>query len=455
MRKNLLIGLLSVLLITSCGKGGSDDSDSGGGQDDGAVGTAFAPWSNHPGIETQGSNNFAFLINNYAEGRPAHDPWDSTYWPYTSNGIANPSYSGGQGTPAGKYDAAHGNTTQAQDWEAKNHGKDVKGVQGWWGHCNGWSATASLYSEPPESMKVNGIDFTRGDIKGLLTEAGMLASADYIGEKVDPLGGDDPNSPNFQDVAPDQYFLLLTNYMGAKKFGVNIDRFTGNEIWNQPLAGYRIQYPTPADYLGQDPAHPNIYRLNLTSTLWWADDSFDPDSETPAFNWQGSPEANDGNFPSRRLYAEIWLDGPVVFDSNGKITSSGNVVVARHPNGVNFVGGTWYDDRTVPYQGMDHTHPDFMWVPYSLMDARDPELNNPSDPDANPFIDYSWIVGHFVNGAPDDPGVHPSPIPSVPSTHPSSHPSQAPNPFPFPSFRPTPVPAPHPAPVPAPRPTHT
>jgi hypothetical protein len=104
---------------------------------------------------------------------------------------------------------------------------------------------------------------------------------------------------------------------------------------------------------------------------------------------------------------------------------------------------------------MDHTHPDFMWVPYSLMDARDPELNNPSDPDANPFIDYSWIVGHFVNGAPDDPGVHPSPIPSVPSTHPSSHPSQAPNPFPFPSFRPTPVPAPHPAPVPAPRPTHT
>jgi hypothetical protein len=444
--------LLSAFLSTSCSKQKSQDPS----DDEGSAGSAFVPWDDHPGVETAGSNNFADLMNNYAVGRPLHDPWDSTYWPYTANGIADSNYSGG-GSPAGKYDAVHGNTTQAQEWEVKNHGAKVPKVQGWWGHCNGWSATASLYKEPPEVMRVDGIDFSRADIKGLLTEAGMLASADYFGEKVDPLGGDDPSTPDFQDIAPDQYFLVLTNYMGAKKFGVNIDRFTGNEIWNQPLAGYKIEYPTPADYLGADPSNPNVYRINVVSTLWWSDDSFNPDDETPAFNWQGSPESNDSNYPSRRLYMEMWLDGPVVFDSTGKITSSGNVIVMRHPNGKNFIGGNWHDEQTVPYQGVDHTHPDFMWVPYSLMSAQDPDINKPDSPDENIYIDYTWVVNHFINGAPDDPGAHPAPVQSPPSPDSSNTPTPTPShtfPDPFPTHTPRPTPTPDPTSQPPVGPPH-
>src|SRR5690606_5481053 len=102
------------------------------------------------------------------------------WWPYVSQGIASTRHGG---SPAGKYDAARGGTTEAQAWELKFHGSRVPRVEGWWGHCNGWCVAAALYPEPRKPVTVNGVTFDVADVKALLAEVGGFANADFFGER--------------------------------------------------------------------------------------------------------------------------------------------------------------------------------------------------------------------------------------------------------------------------------
>src|SRR5690606_22330059 len=78
------------------------------------------------------------------------------------------------------------------------------------------------------------------------------------------------NYENFWNLTPRAFFLLLTNYIGLGKSGFVIDRFTGDEVWNQPLVGYRFEKLTP-DSLGYDPDSQQHY-VQLTVTIYWAYD---------------------------------------------------------------------------------------------------------------------------------------------------------------------------------------
>ncbi len=416
----IALTLGSVVLLNSCGKGDSDSD----------LSDLDSPYPNHQGQDYSGEKNFAKLLNGYAQAKSAQTPWAGFWWPYTKNGIAS---GGSGGSTAGKYDAARGGTTHSQSWEVEHHGAGVKGVQGWWGHCNGWCVASALYPEPNADVKVNGVTFTIADIKALLTEAGMEASADFYGNRVD--WASDFNTPKVDDPFPGQYFLVMTNYMGKLRQPVLIDRFTGDQIWNQPVAGYKFEYPKPADYLGASPEAPNVYRIRLNSTIWWSNDGVDPGCQTPPFEYQ-----SDGYyFQSRDLQMEVWLDGPVVFGSDGKITSSGNVIVSRQ--GEYLVGGTWLGDAT----SMSDGHPDYIWVPYSLL--KPTEFSNPE-------LDIDWIKAHILSGGVDDssvsprpvdPAPHPSGRPSgepttTPTPEPTSHPTSQPRPTSEPTFIPTSVP---------------
>ena len=368
------------------------------------------------GVEARGEKNFATLINSYAKGKVEPTPWAAYFWPYTKNGIAAGGFMSNQ-SPAGKYDAARGNRTNAQAWEMKHHGAATPKVESWWGHCNGWVVVASLFPEPREAVRVNGIEFSVGDIKALLTEAGMMATADFFGERTDV---DDPNSPKYHDTVPNQYFLVLTNYMGKLKGPVLIDRYTGSQVWNQPLAGYRFEYPKPSDYLGASPEAPHVYRILMTSTMWWAEDGVDPNILTHPFNFE--EEDPEGHFSSRTLKMELWLDGPVVFDSTGKVTSSGNLIVTRQ--GEYLVGGDWrmgegfYTDAW----------PDYMWVPYGILKPEDPDQDN-----VNPEVDIDWIKAHLlVPGGADDPSVTPGPVNPAPIPTPTGIPWPSPSSLPWP-----------------------
>jgi hypothetical protein len=446
----LVAALASVLALQSCGKPESADFNF---DDVNGIGRNN-PYPRFRGGDVAGEKNFAALINKYAEGKPKRAPWAGYWWPYKEQGIAS-ARSGSGGSPAGKYDAARGNQTSAQSWESRFHGPNVKGIQGWWGHCNGWCASAALYPEPNDSVKVNGIEFGIADIKGLLAEAGMSANADFFGNRVD--FANDFNTPKADDTVPDQYFLVLTNYMGKLGNTVLIDRFTGEQVWNQPLAGYRMEYPKREDYLGADPANPNVYRINVTSTMWWASDEVAANVQTPPFDF---PAYDTDIYASRVLKMEIWLDGPVVFGADGKITSSGNVIVTRQ--GEYFLGGAW------KMGGFSNdAWPDYMWVPYSLVPPTDPD-----DDSANPQIDIRWIENHIlVPGGRDDTSAHPGTVQPAPSASPRPSSTSTPNPgttsgpiitnptpvptsshspwwpFPWPTSNPTSTPAPAPVPT--------
>jgi hypothetical protein len=390
--------------------------------------------------EAAGERNFARLMSMHFQGTPARQPWAGFWWPYTSNGIAK-NISGL--SPAGKYDAARGGLTAAQDWEAVNHGAGVPGVEGWWGHCNGWCVAAALFPEPRQAVRVNGVEFGVADIKALLSEAGMEASADYFGDRVDSF--DRNAARKWDDPVPNQYFLVLMNYMGIHRRTVLIDRHTGPQVWNQPLAGYRFDPPKPTDYLGADPAAPNVYRIRVTSTLWWMEDNVPPGALSPVFNFQ-----TNSMVKSRTLQMELWLDGPVEFDSSGKIIKSGDIVIAR--DGEFLVGGKWLGGRT------NQGHPDYMWVPYSILKP-DPQAEVKH---ANVYVDIDWIRRHILSGGVDDDSVNPAPVRTAPEASPVPLPSDDVDPGEEPSGLPTTRPTPQPTltsrpsiPTPTSRPTPT
>lgn len=445
-----------LLLVGSCGKPANrlseDPLDPLDPEPVPATEEPPTPYPNHPGQEFHGEKNFARLLNGYEKAKPDPMPWAGYWWPYKENGIATGKY-GSRQSPAGKYDAARGGHTHAQQWEVKKHGAAVPKVQGWWGHCNGWCAASALFPEPKEEVKVNGITFGVGDIKGLLSEAGMSANADFFGNRVD--WGNDYNSPKFDDTVPDQFFLVLTNYMGMLKRPVLIDRYTGDQVWNQPLAGYHFEYPKPSDYLGADPSAPNVYRIAMTVRLWWMNDGVAPDIITHPFNFEESDYT--GVVDGRVLKMELWVDAPIVFGADGRIQSSGNIIVTTQ--GDYQYGGRWRMGDGYINDGW----PDYMWIPYSI--------SRPTDPDqdyANPEIDIAWLRNHIlVPGGADDPSASPRPVepPPTPSAWPSSWPSSMPFP-PHPSTGPVIItppsgtpPNPHPpiipTPVPIPGPSHT
>jgi hypothetical protein len=397
--KTILLCLSLLALTSACGKKDAPndaETDGSTGSND-PTSTNYSPYQNIRGGAASGEKNFATLINKYAQGKAEPTPWAGFWWPYTGSGIASGQFSGG-GSPAGKYDAARGGSTQAQSWEIKHHGPAVPKVEAWWGHCNGWTASAALLPEPREGVTVNGINFGIADIKALVTELGMSVNADFFGERTDV---DDPNSPKYWDTVPNQFFLVLTNYMGRDKKAVLIDRYTGSQVWNQPMTGYQFEYPKPSDYIGASADAPNIYKINLTSTIWWADDGVQADIQSPPFNFEDSDAAV---YQSRTLKMELWLDAPVVFDGAGKITSSGNLVVTRQ--GEFIAGGAWKMGEGFYVDAW----PDYMWVPYGYLKPTDAEQDY-----VNPELDIEWIKAHIlVPGGADDPSVTPGSIAPAP-----------------------------------------
>lgn len=283
---------------------------------------------------------------------------------------------------------------------------------------------------------MNGIPFSIADQKALLSEAAMEISADFFGNRVD--WSSDYQSYKYDDVIPAQYFLVMTQYMGRLGQVVLLDRYTGDQVWNQPAVGYQFEYPKPQDYLGADPSAPSVYRMKMRSALWWGRDDVDPNAITREFEF----EANE-HFEGRVLNFELWLDGPVVFDESGRIVSSGDVVIAREGN--RLVGGEWRNGEGY----LSDAHPDYLWIPFSVLKP------NEVEPYANPHVDVDWLRKYLLTGT-DDPGTPGGPIAPAPLPDPSPIPSGSPNPSPSgtPTPRPTGGPVPTPSPE-VPQPTST
>lgn len=99
-------------------------------------------------------------------------------------------------------------------WEKTNHTFEfddnlrkpkVVTVFDWRGHCDGLAAASVLFNEPMFPVEKEGITFTPGDQKALLTELSKLVGVNYLGQKVVP----ESESEEAPAIGPSPDFLPL------------------------------------------------------------------------------------------------------------------------------------------------------------------------------------------------------------------------------------------------------
>lgn len=237
-------------------------------------------------------------------------PFSSDYWPMIKNGILNRWMGASVPSPAEKYGTLFLDATQQKtmyDFIQKNHGKDVPGVQSWFGICQGWTGSAIAEKAPQKPITVRKyvrdgktylqrcttsttgcVSFSPGDLTGLMAEAYAAADARFIGYRCDTSTVNFKYDKNGRITQPNcrsnagTLFLTATNFIkkAGRSFAVNA--VNNDEVWNQPAYQYAItQYKTVTKTEATkavDPAETRDYPWNtaavgfrrVTMKLDWA-----------------------------------------------------------------------------------------------------------------------------------------------------------------------------------------
>lgn len=370
------------------------------------------------------NTDFKSLYNNYQSGQPEILPWAGDFFSYAFNGTAVGLDHRGErcGDNCGRSPMqALGELTgnqKAYEWEKENHSceklsteEEKESCAGWWGHCNGWSAAAIKEREPKTSMQIRGVTLTVGEQKGILSELWLSCNNLFTGntnksKKTDAWVKDinSNDGKSFWDVTPRTFFMLITNYIGVLKTGVVIDRFTGDQVWNQPVVGYKHSPIKKRDIWTED----GKYFLRLTTEIYWADDiGTSPGHISSRFDIHDANVLNhlDQDYNSRSLTYVLQFDSPVILNPNGQIESAGRLIG----------DGSWQhyldfvEDGSSNASGLDQTHPDFIWLPTN------PIIDQSGY--GNPYLDLKTIqeISKNLNsGLVSVPTPVPTPAPVTP-----------------------------------------
>lgn len=394
--------------------------------------------------------DFGSLFNRFRYAQPAQVPWAGSYFAYGDNGIGTGIVGGrsvkerGDVSASFMYDEMYNNGQgKAHKFEVSNHSCDAvpadqkESCLGWWGHCNGWSAAAIKEAEPRQSVQWKGKTLEVGHQKALLTELWLTSESGFLGntQKKRETGSwiydvNDPDYQTFWDVSPRQVFLAFTNQIGLQKTGVVIDRFTGEQVWNQPVVGYRI-LPIRAQDLGQQTYEgKNFYFAKVRMKIYWANDNVQPGHISSGFDISktGDQDYDDGianDYAQRLLNFKLFFDAPVVMDGSGtRVQSAGQLVG----------DGLWdAQEQPVAYPAqLNQTHPDFIWQPESA-------YIDYSNGYGNPYLNINEVQNIANASATGVVPVTPTPTPTRPTrVTPPTPPPPAPRPTPTPTPTPTP-----------------
>jgi len=209
-------------------------------------------------------------------------PWAGHYWPVYRDGI-NDAWAGeGTLSPAAKYESAfevdgltemvslksgvdaHQNRTACETDDqcnaeigevcAKRTGEDSgRCIPTWWGVCHAWAPAAILFAEPKQPVTRNGVTFEVNDIKALVTMMAESVEVKFVSKRCnqdaqdeeaieyDEYGRPDPNGDCI-DTNPATFHTLLGNFIGLRGQSFVEDRTYDDEVWNQPLRGYRVTH---------------------------------------------------------------------------------------------------------------------------------------------------------------------------------------------------------------------
>jgi subtilisin-like proprotein convertase family protein len=290
----------------------------------------------------------------------------------------------------------------ATEFEQIEHGHGVPGVQGWWGHCNAWAAASLMEAEPRVRGAVthNGVtvEFTPGEAKGLLTESWMEHASSFHGSR-----HDDPENEGaaYEDLTPAAFHIYFGTQLGLQQKGFVIDRFTGDEVWNQPVRSYvwrteklytdkavktkvvQTTYDrTSGDAKKRELGEIEVYPVQVTATFHWITDGVPHEELTVEnVNVDAWPTTSNelhslwGNqVEMRTLTYTLYLDKPMD-DAAARIVGD----------------GTWSNAMAKD----DHAWPDFAWQPLS----QGPSRRNYE----NPHIAYDTIVEAKILPATSQP----------------------------------------------------
>lgn len=266
----------------------------------------------------------------------------------------------------------------ATEFERIEHGNGVPGVGSWWGHCNAWAAAALMEAEPKVrgAVEHNGVtvEFTPGETKALLTEMWMEHHSSFHGSR-----HDDPENEGakYDDLTPAAFHIYFGTQIGQKKKGFVIDRYTGDQVWNQPVRSYIARaepmyeddtaetieiFQTTYDGRGGEPKKNSlgeqaVYPVQYTTSIHWVTDGLPHEVETldniavaeyPT-NSSAMHALWNNQVEMRTLTYTLYLDKPLS-DPNARIIGDGE----------------W--DQAMA--GSNHAQPDFAWQPLSQTPSR-------------------------------------------------------------------------------------
>lgn len=228
--------------------------------------------------------------------------------------------------PTEKYDLFLGNYDYPLREEAK--GTASKRAKDWAGICHGWAPASLRHSEPVPKTVVNPdgikIPFGSGDIKGLLS---YYYAFYYEAESTNQVGlkcyfgswlGGVKNCD--EDLNAGAFHIIISNKLGMKGEGflMDVDRF--NEVWNQPVVGYKTKIVDEYLPRSKGAADLTVREMRVETELFYTNES-DP-------TWNVVYGTKDQLIAKKDLVYRLELD------ADGKI-----------------IGGSWESKE----------RPDFLW----------------------------------------------------------------------------------------------
>ncbi len=220
-----------------------------------------------------------------AAGEAARIPWAGSYWPVYQDGL-NHKWDGANDPPSTKYAKAFG-VTGVEDAVSKANGIDSQSsrkkctaataaatckadlgeecsfragktegycIPTWFGICHAWSPAAIMIPEPRKVVIRNGVTFKINDLKALASLVHDGVETKFVSlrcESDDRVGAEEavdvdfdihgrPEQQACRDSNAGSFHVLLAGYLGTQHASFVFDRVYDDEVWNQPLRGYKI-----------------------------------------------------------------------------------------------------------------------------------------------------------------------------------------------------------------------
>ncbi|MBI4508274.1 MAG: pre-peptidase C-terminal domain-containing protein [Deltaproteobacteria bacterium] len=271
------LAALAVAGLAGCDMDGSIGANVTG--DDGVASKSLPETWSSADSPTKFSADLEFQLDKLPKaGEATKIPWAGNYWPVYQD-VINYRWDGASSdSPAKKYEKAFG-LTGVEDAVSEYHGidnnKDRKActkdtdcdkkigeacakrtgetegrcIPTWWGICHAWAPASILEPEPVNPVTINGVTFKVNDIKALVSLVydqvqdkfvSLRCNLDNEANEIEFDANGRPTNRSCRDSNAGSFHLLITNYLGIKKQAFVYDRTWDDEVWNQPLRGFKV-----------------------------------------------------------------------------------------------------------------------------------------------------------------------------------------------------------------------